>query len=212
MAHLFGEPAGSRRVEGELSLTPVLPRFAPLSGLPLPDRRSAQRAVSRNACAAIVDRRQGHRRIQARSEALRRARLPSQRAGARVRGRRRAQRRGAEQRHRLGRAVPGRRQARRRPRRSCSARSARQAHWLAVNQQLNPVAADRLTLEWVQRKFVSVLTQQNNGTFKYVSRLKEIVRDTRSRQHRRRAAAASRCRRRSRAISCWCCATRPAPS
>src|SRR5213078_4194909 len=56
----------------------------------------------------------------------------------------------------------------------------RAARWLAVNQQLQPVAADGLTLEWVQRKFVSVLTQQQNGTFKYVSRLKEIVRDSRS--------------------------------
>ena len=59
---------------------------------------------------------------------------------------------------------------------------AQRAHgaWLAVNQQLQPVAADDLTLEWVQRKFVSVLTQQGNSTFKYVSRLREIVRDTRS--------------------------------
>jgi uncharacterized protein YfaS (alpha-2-macroglobulin family) len=58
--------------------------------------------------------------------------------------------------------------------------SARQAQWLAVNQQLAPVAADALTLEWVQRKFISVLTQQNNGTVRYVSRLKEVVRDSRS--------------------------------
>jgi uncharacterized protein YfaS (alpha-2-macroglobulin family) len=33
--------------------------------------------------------------------------------------------------------------------------SARQAQWLAVNQQLAPVATDSLTLEWVQRKYVS---------------------------------------------------------
>ena len=57
--------------------------------------------------------------------------------------------------------------------------SARNAHWLAVNQQLSPVAAPDLSLEWVQRKYVSVLTQQPNRTYKYVSRLKEIVRDTR---------------------------------
>jgi hypothetical protein len=57
--------------------------------------------------------------------------------------------------------------------------TARAAHWLAVNQQLEPVAADNLTLEWVQRKYVSVLTEQSNKTYKYVSRLKEIVRDTR---------------------------------
>src|SRR5205814_6646939 len=36
-----------------------------------------------------------------------------------------------------------------------------------------------LTLDWVQRKYVSVLTQQNNQTYKYVSRLKEIVRNSR---------------------------------
>jgi uncharacterized protein YfaS (alpha-2-macroglobulin family) len=56
--------------------------------------------------------------------------------------------------------------------------SQRAAHWLAVNQQLTPVAADNLELEWVQRKYVSVLTQQGNQTYKYVSRLKEIVRDS----------------------------------
>ena len=55
----------------------------------------------------------------------------------------------------------------------------RAAHWLAVNQKLDPVAADNLTLEWVQRKYVSVLTEQANKTYKYVSRLKEVVRDTR---------------------------------
>jgi len=57
--------------------------------------------------------------------------------------------------------------------------SARQSNWLAVNQQLTPVAAGNLTLEWVQRKFVSVLTQQSNQTYKYVSRRKEIVRNSR---------------------------------
>jgi len=57
--------------------------------------------------------------------------------------------------------------------------SQRAANWLAVNQQLTPVATDALTLEWVQRKYVSVLTQQPNGTYQYVSRLKEVVRDTR---------------------------------
>ncbi|MBV8902259.1 MAG: alpha-2-macroglobulin family protein, partial [Acidobacteriia bacterium] len=57
--------------------------------------------------------------------------------------------------------------------------SARQARWLAVNQQLVPVAAESLTLDWIQRKYVSVLTQQPNQTYQYVSRRKEIVRDSR---------------------------------
>ncbi|HET9268685.1 MAG TPA: alpha-2-macroglobulin family protein, partial [Vicinamibacterales bacterium] len=58
--------------------------------------------------------------------------------------------------------------------------TARTATWLAVNQQLNPVATDGLVLEWVQRKFVSVLTEQNDGTLKYVSRIKDTVRDQRA--------------------------------
>jgi len=40
------------------------------------------------------------------------------------------------------------------------------------------VAADNLTLDWVQRKYISVLTEQGNKTWKYVSRLKEIPRDS----------------------------------
>jgi uncharacterized protein YfaS (alpha-2-macroglobulin family) len=55
----------------------------------------------------------------------------------------------------------------------------RHANWLAVNQQLTPVAASQLTLEWVQRKYLSILTQQPDRTYKYVSRLKETVRETR---------------------------------
>ncbi len=58
--------------------------------------------------------------------------------------------------------------------------SARQANWLAVNQQLTPVAAPQLTLEWVERKYLSVLTQQPDEHLQYVSRLKETVRNTRS--------------------------------
>jgi alpha-2-macroglobulin len=55
---------------------------------------------------------------------------------------------------------------------------ARSTTFLAVNQQLAPVAADNLSLDWVQRKYVSVLSEQNDHTFRYVSRLKETVRDT----------------------------------
>ena len=100
-------------------------------------------------------------------------------ARARVRGRRREKCRRAEQRDRMdapylvGVKTDG-------DLTFVQRSSARNARWLAVNQQLQPVAADDLTLEWVQRKFVSVLTQQGNSTFKYVSRLREIVRDTRN--------------------------------
>src|SRR5205085_7611054 len=48
------------------------------------------------------------------------------------------------------------------------------------NQEPAVCGATNLSLEWVQRKYISVLTQQSNQTFKYESKLKEIVRDTKS--------------------------------
>ena len=95
---------------------------------------------------------------------------------------------------------------------SSGAAAPAQAHWLAVNQQLEPVAADGLTLEWVQRKFVSVLTQQDNGTFKYVSQLQEIVRDTRNVQHRRRRQPLPAADRGARRFRAGAARSRPAPS
>ncbi len=54
------------------------------------------------------------------------------------------------------------------------------ARWIAVDQKLNSITLADAQLEWVQRKFVSVLTKQNNGTYRYQSRRKDIVRDTKS--------------------------------
>ena len=50
--------------------------------------------------------------------------------------------------------------------------------WIAVDQKLNSIALADANMEWVQRKFVSVLTKQNNGTYRYQSRRKDIVRDS----------------------------------
>ncbi|MDD2658017.1 MAG: MG2 domain-containing protein, partial [Candidatus Pacebacteria bacterium] len=46
---------------------------------------------------------------------------------------------------------------------------------IAVNSTLQKVAADNLNLQLVERKYVSVLTKQGNGTFKYESRKKEVL-------------------------------------
>jgi len=178
VAHLFGEPASHRRVEGELSLTPVLPQFARYSdyrfhigeGLPEPyherlaamttdDKGTAtftldlKRFVGRAYRANVLARAfeaEGGRNVAAQNSAI--VSDAPFLVGVKADGDLTFVQRGA----------------------------ARDARWLAVNQQLAPVAAPNLTLEWVQRKFVSVLTQQNNKTFKYVSRLKETVRDSRS--------------------------------
>jgi uncharacterized protein YfaS (alpha-2-macroglobulin family) len=178
VAHLFGEPASNRRVEGELSLTPVLPRFAKypdhrfqigdvikepyhetLAALRTDDKGNAEfaldlkRFVGRAYRLSVLGRAfeaEGGRNVAAQTSAI-----------------------VADAAFLVGVKPDG-------DLAFVQRASVRHAQWLAVNQQLDPVAADKLTLDWVQRKFVSVLTQLPNGTFKYVSRLKTIVRNSRS--------------------------------
>ena len=178
VAHLFGEAASARRVDGELSLTPALPRFSrwpdyrfqigevlkepyhePIAAkvtdengtaeLTLDLKRFAGRAYRVNVLGRAYEA-AGGRTVAAQASAIVSDALYL--IGVKTDGDLNYVRRG----------------------------SAREATWLAVNQQLAPVSADGLSLEWVQRKFVSVLTQQNNGTFAYVSKLRETVRDTKA--------------------------------
>jgi uncharacterized protein YfaS (alpha-2-macroglobulin family) len=172
--HLFGEPASKRRVEGDLSLTPALPRFARFTdyrfqigeALPEPyqERLAAavtddsgdaaltldlQRFVGRAYRLSILARAyeaEGGRNVGAQNSAI--VSDAPYLVGVKPDGNTSFIQRG----------------------------SSRAAQWLAVNQQLNPVAADNLTLDWVQRKYVSVLTRQGSGTYRYESRLKEVVR------------------------------------
>lgn len=46
---------------------------------------------------------------------------------------------------------------------------------IAVNSTLQKVAAEGLILNFIERKYVSVLTKQNSGVFKYESRKKEVL-------------------------------------
>jgi hypothetical protein len=175
--HLFGEPASNRRVEGELNLSPVLPRFEAYpdyrfqvgevvkepyhetlaatitddkgnTELNLNLQRFAGRAYRLNVLARAFEA-EGGRSVAAQNTAI-----------------------VADAAYLVGVKPDGDLSFVRRS-------TARQAHWLAVNQQLTPVTAPQLTLEWVERKYLSVLTEQPDRTYKYVSRLKETVRDTR---------------------------------
>lgn len=51
----------------------------------------------------------------------------------------------------------------------------RVAQLIAIDSKAKKIKADELKLERVERRFVSVLTKQPNGTYKYQSRPKEIV-------------------------------------
>jgi uncharacterized protein YfaS (alpha-2-macroglobulin family) len=178
VAHLFGDAAVNRRVEGELSLTPVLPRFdkyrdyrfsagevlkepyhEELAAAVTDDKGMAELTLDLNRFVGLSYRlsvlarayeAEGGRNVAAQNSAI--VSDASFLVGVKPDGDLAFVRR----------------------------TSARAAQWLAVNQQLTPVTADGLTLQWVQRKYVSVLTRQNNGTMQYVSRLKEIVRSSRT--------------------------------
>lgn len=55
------------------------------------------------------------------------------------------------------------------------ARGAQRAvDWLAVGPDLEPVAVEGLTLDLVEKRYVSVLVRQPDDTYRYVSRLKEV--------------------------------------
>jgi len=177
VAHLFGAAAGGRRVEGDLSLTPVLPRFTRY-----PDHRFQIGEVIKEpyqeTLAALTTDDKGVAEFQVdlkrfvgrayRLNLLTRA----YEAGA---GRNVAAQNSAivsDANYLVGVKPDGDLTFVKRG-------SARQAQWLAVDQQLDPVAADNLFLEWVQRQFVSVLAQQSDGTLRYVSKLRETVRSSR---------------------------------
>lgn len=53
--------------------------------------------------------------------------------------------------------------------------SQREVNLIAVNSTLQKLAVEGLSLHLVERKYVSVLTKQGNGTFKYESRKKEVL-------------------------------------
>src|SRR5204863_501835 len=53
--HLFGEPAGNRRVEGEMSLTPVLPQFSKFADHRFQVGQTLTEPYHENLAATITD-------------------------------------------------------------------------------------------------------------------------------------------------------------
>ena len=51
----------------------------------------------------------------------------------------------------------------------------RRVDFIAINAQSRKTAVEKFTIQQVERKFVSVLTRQDNGTYKYESRKKEVL-------------------------------------
>jgi uncharacterized protein YfaS (alpha-2-macroglobulin family) len=178
VAFLFGEPAANRRVESEITLTPTLPhfsryedyRFSIGEALNEPFHESLTPTVTDDKGATDLKIDLG--RFVGRAYRINvLARAFEAEGGRNVAAQNSAVI--ADAPYLVGVKPDGDMSFVRRA-------SARHARWLAINQQLTPVAADQLTLDWVQRTYVSVLTQQPDQTYKYVSRLKEVVRNTRA--------------------------------
>jgi uncharacterized protein YfaS (alpha-2-macroglobulin family) len=177
VAHLFGEAASNRRVDGEMSLTPVLPQFSRYADYRFQIGEGLKEPYRENLAATVTDDNGNAefqldlRRFVGRAYRLSvLARAYEAEGGRNVAAQNSAIVSDAP--YLVGVKPDGDMSYVRRS-------TARQAHWLAVNQQLAPVVAEELTLEWIQRKYVSVLTQQGNRTYKYESKLREIVRNTR---------------------------------
>jgi alpha-2-macroglobulin len=177
VAHLFGDPASGRRVTGELSLTAVLPRFARYPDYRFQTAEFLMEPFHEDLTAVVTDDKGiAEFKLDLNRFAGRAYRLNLlARAFEAEGGRNVAAQNSAivsEAPFLVGVKPDG-------DMSFVQRNSARQARWLAVNQQLVSVAEEGLTLDWVQRKYVSVLTQQPNQTYRYVSRLKEIVRNSR---------------------------------
>jgi alpha-2-macroglobulin len=181
--HLFGEPASNRRVEGELNLSPTLPHFDAFPDYRFQIGEVVKEPYHETLAATITDDKGNTElnlnlaRFVGRAYRLNvLARAFEAEGGRSVAAQNTAI--VADAPYLVGVKTDG-------DLTFVSRSTARQAHWLAVNQQLKPVEAPDLTLEWVQRKYLSVLTQQPDRTYKYVSRLKETVRES----HKVRIAA-----------------------
>jgi alpha-2-macroglobulin len=177
VAHLFGGAAGNRRIEGEMSLTPALPRFDKYPDYRFSTGEGLKDPYYEKLAAGVTDENGTARfNLDLKRFVGRAYRLNVLGRAYEAEGGRNVAAQGSaivsEASYLVGIKPDGDLSFVRRT-------SARAARWLAVNQQLAPVAADGLTLQWVQRKFVSVLTKQYNGTMQYVSRQKEIVRSSR---------------------------------
>jgi uncharacterized protein YfaS (alpha-2-macroglobulin family) len=175
--HLFGEPASSRRVEGELNLSPVLPRFEAYADYRFQIGEVVKEPYHETLAATITDDKgNAELNLDLGRFAGRAYRLTVLARAFEAEGGRSV----AAQDTAIVAGVPYLVGVKPDGDLSFVSRSTKRfARWLAVNRQLTPVAAPQLTLEWVQRKYLSVLTQQPDRTYAYVSRLKETVRDAR---------------------------------
>lgn len=173
--HLFGAPASGRRVEGEMSLSPALPAFARYADYAFFDRGKLKEGLTEKLQGTTANE-AGEASFDLKLQRFDRAtyRLSLLARACEAEGGRNV----AAYTNALVSSAPFLVGVKSDGDLSYIQRGAvRSSRWLAVDQQLNPVAQTGLTLEWVEHKYVSVLVKQPDDTYRYQSRSKDLVRE-----------------------------------
>jgi hypothetical protein len=174
--HLFGSPANGRRVEATMTLSPALPAFAKFKEYSFQDRFKLKDPFTEKLAPATTDT-NGEATLNLNLQRFARAtyRLYISAKVFEAEGGRGVSAEAAT----LVSSVPYLVGTKTDGSLSYIARGAtRSSKWLAIDSTLKPVAAEHLTQQWIERKYVSVLVKQPNDTYKYESRKKEIVRES----------------------------------
>lgn len=174
--HLFGSPANGRRVTAEMTLSPALPAFAKYKDYAFQDRFKLKDPFTEKLAPATTDT-DGEAVLNLNLQRFARAtyRLYLSAKVFEAEGGRGVAAESAV----LVSSVPYLVGTKADGSLSYIARgAARSSKWLAIDSQLRPVVAERLNRQWIERKYVSVLVKQSNDTYKYESRKKEIVRES----------------------------------
>ena len=171
--NLFGTPAENRRIESTLTLAPAYPAFRSYPGYAFYDPQRAKESYSDKLADARtaangeaefdlgLDR---FARATYRLTLLSRVFEPeggrsvSAAVGALV----------SDQPYLVGMKADGALDY-------VSRASAREVSLIAIDPQARKTAVNDLRLQFVERRFVSVLTRQDNGTYQYESRKKEVM-------------------------------------
>ena len=174
--HLFGSPANDRRVEAEMTLTPAYPSFSKFADYQFQDRFKLKEPFSEQLNPVTTDA-NGEAKLnlnlQRFASATYRLYISAKvfEAGG-------------------GRSVPSEASALVSSApylvgvkadgelNYISKNTARSIHWLAVDNSLKTINVAKLSKVLIERKFVSVLVKQSNGTYKYESRKKENILET----------------------------------
>ncbi len=173
LENLFGTPAATRRISAAIRLTPAFPSFSAYPDFQFRDPQAAKEGYGENLPPQTTDD-AGHASIPLDLSRFARA---TYRVGLTVQGFEADGGRGVTNEveqlvsslpYLIGWKADGDLDY-------LSRGATRAVKVMAIDPQLRPTEVKTLTLDRIERRYVSMLLKQPNGTFRYESRLKEVV-------------------------------------